>query len=255
MTDSKITDFNGNGKHPLIETSKLCKSYFNDELETKVLFDIDLTIKKNEFVAIMGPSGSGKSTLMHILGFLDQHTSGEYKFHGKHAREMDEDTLAKVRATRVSFVFQAFNLLPRASVLQNVMLPLIYHPVIPASERIERAKKAIESVDLTDRIGNLSNQLSGGQKQRVAIARALVTEPELIFADEPTGNLDSASGIQVMKALQELHSNGHTIILVTHEQATAEHADRIIELFDGRITKDTDKFKTRKAKEEDSLKK
>ncbi|MDP7247776.1 MAG: ABC transporter ATP-binding protein [Candidatus Peribacteraceae bacterium] len=246
---------NGNGNSTLIETRKLCKSYFNDELETPVLFDIDLTINKNEFIAIMGPSGSGKSTLMHILGFLDHHTGGEYLFHGKHAQEMDEDTLAKVRATRVSFVFQAFNLLPRASVLQNVMLPLIYHPTIPASERLERTKKAIEAVDLTDHSDYLSNQLSGGQKQRVAIARALVTEPEVIFADEPTGNLDSTSGIQVMQALQELHSNGHTIILVTHEQATADHADRIIELFDGRITKDTNKFKTRKAKRENSLKK
>ncbi len=252
MSRTINNDFNG-GDSPLIETRSLYKSYFNDGLETKVLFDINLTINKNEFVGIMGPSGSGKSTLMHILGFLDHHTQGEYLFHGKYAHEMDEDTLAKVRATRVSFVFQAFNLLPRASVMQNVMLPLIYHPTIPASERLERTKKAIAAVDLTDRTNFLSNQLSGGQKQRVAIARALVTEPEVIFADEPTGNLDSQSGIQVMQALQDLHSDGHTIILVTHEKSTAEHADRIIELFDGRITKDTDKFKTRRAEEEGSL--
>ncbi|MBU2259698.1 ABC transporter ATP-binding protein [Patescibacteria group bacterium] len=244
-----------NNDAPLIEVKDLYKSYFNEDLETPVLFDIDLIIKRNEFVAIMGPSGSGKSTLMHILGFLDHHTSGEYFFQGKPTREMDEDTLSRIRATRVSFVFQAFNLLPRASVEQNVMLPLIYHPIIPESERIERVTKAIETVGLTHRKDNLSNQLSGGEKQRTAIARALVTEPDIIFADEPTGNLDSVSGIQVMSALQELHEAGHTIILVTHEKSTAEHADRIIELFDGRITKDTTEFKTRKAKEEDFLNK
>jgi len=250
-----VNGFNGNGEEPLIQTKDLCKSYFNDGLETAVLFDIDLEINKNEFVAIMGPSGSGKSTLMHILGFLDHLTKGEYLFHGKPAREMDEDTLAKVRATRVSFVFQAFNLLPRASVMQNVMLPLLYHPIIPASERVDRTKKAIEDVGLTHRTENLSNQLSGGEKQRVAIARALVTEPELIFADEPTGNLDSASGLLVMSALQDLHEKGHTIILVTHEKSTAEHANRIIELFDGKIVKDTTKFKTKNAKDEASLEK
>lgn len=240
---------------PLIETRDLHKSYFNEELETRVLFNIDLTIKRNEFVAIMGPSGSGKSTLMHILGFLDHHTSGDYLFQGQPARAMDEDTLARIRATRVSFVFQAFNLLPRASVAQNVNLPLIYHPIIPESEREERVAKAIEMVGLTHRTNNLSNQLSGGEKQRTAIARALVTEPDIIFADEPTGNLDSVSGIQVMAALQDLHSAGHTIILVTHEKSTAEHADRIIELFDGHITKDWTEFKTRNAKEEEYLNK
>jgi len=240
---------------PLIEVKKLCKSYFNDDLETPVLFDIDLTIKKGEFVAIMGPSGSGKSTLMHIIGFLDHHTSGDYLFQGKPAREMDEDTLARIRATRVSFVFQAFNLLPRTSVLHNVMLPLLYHPTIPVSERLERSKRAIETVGLTDRTDFFSNQLSGGQKQRVAIARSLVTEPDIIFADEPTGNLDSVSGIQVMDALQKLHKDGHTIILVTHEQDTAEHAERIIKLYDGRITSDTNKFNQRKIKKGSSLKK
>lgn len=228
---------------PLIVTEKLCKSYFNEEMETKVLFDIDLQIDRGEFVAIMGPSGSGKSTLMHILGFLDNFTSGKYLFKGDPTREMDDDTLAQIRATRVSFVFQAFNLLPRTTVLQNVMLPLLYHPTIPASERKERAMKAIETVDLTDRADFYSNQLSGGQKQRVAIARALVTEPEVIFADEPTGNLDSKSGVQVMAALQQLHKNGHTIILVTHEQSTAKHAERILHILDGRIDKDTKDFK------------
>jgi putative ABC transport system ATP-binding protein len=234
---------------PLIQTKKMCKSYFNEGLETPVLFDIDLTIERGDFVAIMGPSGSGKSTLMHIIGFLDHHTSGEYLFQGQQTQKMDEDTLARIRATRVSFVFQAFNLLPRTSVLNNVMLPLIYHPTIPASERLDRVKNAIKVVGLTDRANYLSNQLSGGQKQRVAIARALVTQPDVIFADEPTGNLDSASGTHVMAALQALHKAGHTIILVTHEQATAEHAQRIIKLHDGRITDDTTAFKRRFAKD------
>ena len=239
---------------PLIETKDLCKSYFNEELETKVLFDINLKINKGESLAIMGPSGSGKSTLMHIIGFLDHFTSGEFLFHGEPTIQMDDDTLAQIRATRVSFVFQAFNLLPRTSVKDNVMLPLIYHPTIPVEERERRVKKAIEAVDLSDRADFLSNQLSGGQKQRVAIARALVTEPEVIFADEPTGNLDSKSGVQVMSALQDLHRAGHNIVIVTHEKVTAEHADRIIQLYDGRIVSDTTKFKTRVAKKESSLK-
>lgn len=228
---------------PLIEVRKLCKSYYNDELETPVLFHIDLTIEKGSFVAIMGPSGSGKSTLMHILGFLDHHTKGEYLFQGEPAVSMSDDELARIRATRVSFVFQAFNLLPRTTVLDNVLLPLLYHPTIRASERMDRALAAIESVGLTERKDYLSSQLSGGQKQRVAIARSLVTEPEVIFADEPTGNLDSASGLQVMGALQTLHDGGHTIILVTHESETAKHAERIIRLRDGRIESDTRDFK------------
>ncbi|MDD5469466.1 MAG: ABC transporter ATP-binding protein [Candidatus Peribacteraceae bacterium] len=238
---------------PLIETQKLCKSYFNEEIETPVLFDIDLKIDAGEFVAIMGPSGSGKSTLMHILGFLDHHTSGKFLFHGDPTQKMDDDTLARIRATRVSFVFQAFNLLPRTSVLNNVMLPLLYHPTIRPEDRLEKARKAIETVGLSDRTSFLSSQLSGGQKQRVAIARALVTEPELIFADEPTGNLDSHSGIQVMEALQKLHQDGHTIILVTHEQSTAEHAQRIIQLHDGRVVSDSTKFKRRLAVQEGKL--
>jgi putative ABC transport system ATP-binding protein len=228
---------------PLIEIRNLSKSYFNDEIETPVLHEINLTIQKGEFVAIMGPSGSGKSTLMHILGFLDLHTGGEYLFHGDPAGHMTDDELARIRASRVSFVFQAFNLLPRTTVLQNVILPLLYHPTIRESERMKKALRAIEIVGLSDRKDYLSSQLSGGQKQRVAIARSLVTEPEVIFADEPTGNLDSASGIAVMQALQRLHEEGHTIILVTHEKATAEHAQRIIRLRDGRIESDTRDFK------------
>ena len=243
---------------PLIQTKDLCKSYFSgeppDQLETKVLYDIDLTIEKGEFVAIMGPSGSGKSTLMHILGFLDAPTTGKYLYKGKARRDKTDDDLALIRATEVSFVFQAFNLLPRTSVLDNVMLPLLYHPKIKAEERKDRAMKAIEQVGLTDRALYYTNQLSGGQQQRVAIARSLVTEPELIFADEPTGNLDSKSGQQVMNVLQKLHEDGHTIILVTHERKTAEHAERILHILDGEIDQDIRDFKRVIAKEVGELK-
>lgn len=228
---------------PLIEIRDLRKAYVNDGVETPVLFGVSVTIKRGEFIAIMGPSGSGKSTLMHILGFLDTHTGGEYLFQGEPTATLDEDALAQIRATRVSFVFQAFNLLPRTTVLENVLLPLLYHPTIKASERHSRALKAIESVGLTDRKDFLTSQLSGGQKQRVAIARALVTDPDVIFADEPTGNLDSQSGEAVMQALQDLHKKGHTIILVTHELTTAQHAERILHIKDGLIDGDTRDFK------------
>lgn len=239
---------------PLIEIRHLHKSYFNDDVETSVLHGIDLTIEKGEFVAIMGPSGSGKSTLMHILGFLDSQTSGQYLFQGDPTVQMNDDDLAKIRATRVSFVFQAFNLLPRTTVLQNVMLPLLYHPTIKPSERLHRAKEAIEIVGLKERASYLSSQLSGGQKQRVAIARALVTDPDVIFADEPTGNLDSASGIAVMQALQALNDKGHTIILVTHELTTARHAKRIIRIKDGRLESDTRDFERVVASQNENLK-
>jgi putative ABC transport system ATP-binding protein len=239
---------------PLIDLQHLYKSYSNDGVETPVLFDINLQIKKGEFIAIMGPSGSGKSTLMHILGFLDTQTSGEYLFQGRPTGNLDDDALARIRATRVSFVFQSFNLLPRTTVMQNVLLPLLYHPTIRSSERERLAKKAIEAVGLTPRTDFLTSQLSGGQKQRVAIARALVTEPEVIFADEPTGNLDSQSGVAVMQALQDLHQAGHTIILVTHERTTAEHAERIIHIKDGRIDSDSREFKRIQAKSISQLK-
>jgi putative ABC transport system ATP-binding protein len=228
---------------PLIELKHLSKSYVNDTVVTPVLFDINLTIMKGEFVSIMGPSGSGKSTLMHILGFLDGYTSGEFFFQGQLTKTFDDDALAAIRATRVSFVFQSFNLLARTSVFENVMLPLLYHPTIQPAERESLTKKAIATVGLSDRTNYLSSQLSGGQKQRVAIARSLVTNPDVIFADEPTGNLDSASGVAVMEALQKLNDDGHTIILVTHEQTTAQHAKRIIHIRDGRIVSDSSDFK------------
>ncbi len=241
-------------KAPLIEIRDLSKSYSNDGVVTPVLFDINMKIEKGEFVAIMGPSGSGKSTLMHILGFLDTHTSGEYLFQGDRTQTFGDDDLARIRATRVSFVFQAFNLLPRTTVLENVMLPLLYHPTIPANERISRSEAAIKLVGLSDRSSYLSSQLSGGQKQRVAIARSLVTNPDVIFADEPTGNLDSASGVAVMEALQKLNEEGHTIILVTHERTTAEHSKRIIHIKDGRIQSDSMDFKRVMAGQTDKLK-
>lgn len=237
-----------------MELRQLSKSYVNDSVVTPVLFDINLIIQKGEFVSIMGPSGSGKSTLMHILGFLDGYTSGEFLFQGKLTHTFDDDELAGIRATRVSFVFQSFNLLARTTVMENVMLPLLYHPTIPFSEREERAMRAIEIVGLTDRKNYLSSQLSGGQKQRVAIARSLVTNPDVIFADEPTGNLDSASGVAVMQALQQLNDDGHTIILVTHERTTAEHAKRIIHIKDGRIVSDSSDFKRVIAGSTDTLK-
>jgi putative ABC transport system ATP-binding protein len=222
----------------LIELRDVSKSYITDDVETPVLHNVHLTIERGEFVAIMGPSGSGKSTLMHILGFLDLPTSGEYFFRDEPTMHMDEDALARVRSTSVSFVFQAFNLLPRTTVFDNVLLPLLYHPTIPAEERNDRVARAIEAVGLSDHTRHLSNQLSGGQQQRVAIARSLVTDPDVIFADEPTGNLDTASGAQVMDVLRRLHASGRTIILVTHEATTASYAGRIIHIQDGRVTSD-----------------
>jgi len=238
----------------LIKTQDLSKSYFSSAgIETAVLHDIDLTIESGEFVAIMGPSGSGKSTLMHILGFLDSITSGTYWYKGRKMKEMTDDELARIRATEVSFVFQSFNLLSRTTVFENVMLPLLYHPTIPAADREKRANEAIDSVGLSDRATFKTNQLSGGQQQRVAIARSLVTKPQIIFADEPTGNLDSASGQQVMSILQRLHREDHTVILVTHERKTAEHAERIIHILDGEIDSDSRDFKQIKAEETSSL--
>lgn len=222
----------------LIKIVNLHKQFEDGEVITKVLHGLEFSIDKGEFVAIMGPSGSGKSTLMHIIGFLDKATTGEYLFKGQKVTEFDDNKLAHLRNKEVGFVFQSFNLLPRTSVLDNVKLPLTYTKGLSQAEKDKRAKDAIEDVGLTHRINNLSNQLSGGEKQRVAIARALATSPEIIFADEPTGNLDSKSGSQVMQILNELNEKGKTIILVTHEQYTAEYAKRIIKLKDGKLVAD-----------------
>jgi putative ABC transport system ATP-binding protein len=238
---------------PLIEIKNLSKNYENEEVVTPVLKNLNFTIEKGEFTSIMGPSGSGKSTLMHILGFLDVLTSGQYFFGGKDVSTLSDDELAEMRSNKVGFVFQAFNLLPRSSALENVMLPLLYSSKIKKEEREKKARNLLESVGLGHRLENSPNKLSGGEKQRVAIARALVNNPDIIFADEPTGNLDSKSGHQVMKILQELNENGHTIILVTHERSTAEHAKRILEIKDGVIIKDEKVLKRQIAKDKDEL--
>lgn len=237
----------------LIKTKDLCKEYRNDEVVTKVLHDISIEIDKGEFVAIMGPSGSGKSTLMHILGFLDRPTSGNYYFEGKDGSEFDDDQLAAIRNEKIGFVFQSFNLLPKTSVYDNVRLPLVYDEKNRIQDKNKAITDAIKAVGLYHRKTNLSNQLSGGEKQRVAIARSLVTQPEIIFADEPTGNLDSKTGKQIMEILQGLNEKGKTIILVTHEKYTAEHAARIIYLMDGKVEKDYEVKERLIAKNEDVL--
>lgn len=219
----------------MIELINLNKDYTNEEVVTPVLHDINLKIAKGDFLAIMGPSGSGKSTLMHILGFLDTLTTGKYVFQDKDVSSLDDDTLAVYRNQKVGFVFQSFNLLPKTSVWENVRLPLLYSGGVVDEKKVD---EAIASVELTHRSKYLSNQLSGGEKQRVAIARALVNNPDIIFADEPTGNLDSRSGTQIMAILQKLNTEGHTIILVTHETNTAKHAKRIVRIKDGEIVSD-----------------
>jgi putative ABC transport system ATP-binding protein len=219
----------------LIKLDDLNKDYTNEEVVTPVLHRIDFSVRAGEFVAIMGPSGSGKSTLMHILGFLDRPSSGKYFFDGEDTTEFDDKKLAMLRNKKVGFIFQSFNLLPKTTVLDNVILPLIYDGV---KDKKARAMEAIKAVGLEHRTNFYSNQLSGGEKQRVAIARAIVNNPAVIFADEPTGNLDSKSGQQIMKILQDLNEEGHTIILVTHETFTSEHAKRIIRIKDGQIESD-----------------
>ena len=203
-----------------------------------VLKGIDLDIKKGEYVALMGPSGSGKSTLMNILGCLDTPTSGTYILNGKHVSEMQDDELAGIRNKEIGFVFQTFNLMPRTTALDNVALPMIYAG-FSKSERIERATEVLKQVGLEDRMDHKPNQLSGGQRQRVAVARALVNKPSIILADEPTGNLDSKTSVEIMNLFNEIHANGNTVILVTHEEDIAAHAHRIIRLRDGLIESDT----------------
>ena len=221
----------------LIEIQNVQKQYENDEIITKVLYGVTFDIDEGEFVAIMGPSGSGKSTLMNILGFLDKPSSGDFIFKGTNTKDFNEDQMAEFRNQEIGFIFQSFNLLPRTSVIENVRLPLLYGK-IPSAKHDELVKNAIMSVGLWHRKDNLSNQLSGGEKQRVAIARALVNQPSIIFADEPTGNLDSKTGGSIMHLLQRLNEDGHTIVLVTHEKYTAEHAKRIVKIRDGRVESD-----------------
>ncbi len=236
----------------LIEVKNLKKQYQNDDVVTKILHGITFDIEKGEFVSIMGPSGSGKSTLMHILGFLDTLSEGSFFFEGNDVGTLSGDQLAYMRGRKIGFVFQAFNLLNRSTTLENVMLPLLYTDV-PKKERVQRATELLEQVGLGHRLNYTPGKLSGGEKQRVAIARALVNNPEVIFADEPTGNLDSKSGQQVMKILQELNDAGHSIILVTHEKYTAEHAKRIIRLKDGLIESDRVVAQRQRAAESNDL--
>jgi putative ABC transport system ATP-binding protein len=222
----------------IIEAKSLRKVYGMDDSETVAVEDVSLSVNAGEFVAIMGPSGSGKSTLLHILGFLDRYTSGTYLFDGKEMSEYTEDEMAHIRNHKMGFIFQAFNLLSRTSVLENVKLPLLYSDV-PEAEWNDMAMHAIEVVGLGHRLKHSPAQLSGGERQRVAIARALILSPQVIFADEPTGNLDSKSGQAVMETIQKLNEkDGHTIILITHETHTAEHAQRIVHLLDGRVDSD-----------------
>lgn len=232
---------------PLIEIKDLEKTYYNDGIGTPALRGVSFKISEGEFVAVMGPSGSGKSTLLHILGFLDRPTKGVCRFEGRSIDEYSDDELAKVRNKKMGFVFQAFNLLPRTTTLENVKLPLLYANV-PEKKQDTLARHAINVVGLTNRLRHESSQLSGGEKQRVAIARALVNKPQVIFADEPTGNLDSRSGGQIMEFIEKLHSQGHTIVLITHETYIAEYAERVIHLKDGRIESDEKVPKRRHAK-------
>jgi putative ABC transport system ATP-binding protein len=221
----------------LIQTHDLWKTYQMGTEEVHALRGVSITIERGEYVAIMGPSGSGKSTLMNLIGCLDTPTKGTYLLNGKQASKMNDDELARIRNEEIGFVFQTFNLLPRATALHNVELPLIYAGV-PAKTRRERASQALDKVELSDRKHHRPNELSGGQRQRVAIARALVNDPSILLADEPTGNLDSKTGIEIMSVFQRLHDAGNTIILVTHEPEVAAYAQRAIHIRDGQVEKD-----------------
>ncbi len=221
----------------VIRTYDLWKTYVMGDQEIHAVSGVDIEIKRGEYVAIMGPSGSGKSTLMNLIGCLDTPTKGHYFINGNLVSEMTDDELARIRNKEIGFVFQTFNLLPRATALHNVELPLIYAG-LPAAERLARAKQAMRHVDLEQRMMHKPNELSGGQRQRVAVARALVNNPSILLADEPTGNLDSATGNEIMALFARLHEQGNTIILVTHEHDIAQHAWRVIHIRDGKIEKD-----------------
>lgn len=224
----------------LIEIKKITKIYEMGDEKLFALNEVDLTIEKNEYVAIMGPSGSGKSTLMNIIGCLDTPTSGEYFLNGKDVHEMDDNELAEIRNREIGFVFQTFNLLPRSNALHNVELPLVYSGMSRA-ERLRKAEEALTNVGLADRMTHKPNELSGGQRQRVSVARALINNPSIILADEPTGNLDTKTGEEIMELFRELSNKGNTIIIVTHEEDIAKHANRIVKIRDGMIASDTKK--------------
>ncbi len=226
-------------KDILISLNNVYKIYNVGGEEVRALDGIDLEINENDYLAIMGPSGSGKSTLMNMIGCLDTPSSGVYQFEGEMVQEMNDDQLASIRNRKIGFIFQTFNLLPKATAQHNVEIPLIYGN-IRKKKRVNLSKEALHSVGLSDRMQHKPNELSGGQRQRVAIARALVNSPSIILADEPTGNLDSKSGQEIMGILDQLHQKGNTIILVTHEDEIAQHAHRIIRLFDGKITEDSE---------------
>jgi len=221
----------------VIRTYDLWKTYIMGDQEINAVSGVDLEIRRGEYVAIMGPSGSGKSTLMNLIGCLDTPTRGDYYINGNLVSSMSDDQLAQIRNKEIGFVFQTFNLLPRATSLHNVELPLIYSGV-PSEERLRRARKALQQVDLDKRMHHKPNELSGGQRQRVAIARALVNDPSILLADEPTGNLDSATGVEIMALFDRLHQQGNTIIVVTHEHDIALHAHRIVFVRDGKVAKD-----------------
>lgn len=221
----------------VIEINNIVKNYQVGTVIVRALRKISLDIEKNEYVALMGPSGSGKSTLMNLLGCLDTPTNGEYILNGTDVSRLEDNQLAEIRNKEIGFVFQTFNLLPRYTALENVMLPLIYSGVQKA-EREKIAKKVLDQVGLDDRMTHKPNELSGGQRQRVAIARAMVNRPSIILADEPTGNLDSKTSLDIMKLLKEIHDNGNTVILVTHEEDIAKQAERIVRLLDGEISSD-----------------
>jgi putative ABC transport system ATP-binding protein len=225
------------GDGALILADDLWRTYVMGAEEIHALRGVSFSINPGEYVAVMGPSGSGKSTLMNLIGCLDSPTKGRYVLRGKIVSEMNDDELAAVRNREIGFVFQTFNLLPRASALHNVELPLVYAG-IPKEERLAKARRSLEMVELGDRMGHKPNELSGGQRQRVAIARALVMHPSILLADEPTGNLDTATGEEIMKLFERLHEQGHTIILVTHERDIADHAHRTIFIRDGKIASD-----------------
>jgi putative ABC transport system ATP-binding protein len=222
---------------PLIQTDNLWKTYVMGAEHVHALRSVSMTIEKGEYVAIMGPSGSGKSTLMNLIGCLDTPTQGEYWLNDKRVREMNDNQLANIRNREIGFVFQTFNLLPRATALHNVELPLIYNGT-PKAERMKMARRALEKVELADRMTHKPSELSGGQRQRVAVARALVNDPSLILADEPTGNLDSKTSEEIMKLFDHLYRQGNTIITVTHEASIARHAHRVLSILDGKIASD-----------------